>query len=67
MSTTVIATRRGYYGDKIRDEGERFEINDPKHFSEYWMEKVTKRSASKKAASEAVSEESGATSEEPEL
>ncbi len=33
----VVATHRGYYGEKIRYEGERFALKDHAHFSPRWM------------------------------
>jgi hypothetical protein len=36
----VVATQRGYYGSKVREPGEAFEISDAKHFSKAWMGKT---------------------------
>lgn len=38
MGKAVKATQKGYYGGKIRVEGETFIIDDPEQFSEEWME-----------------------------
>ena len=48
MSIKVRAIEQGYFGDKIRKEGEEFTIDNEKQFSEFWMEKV---GGKKKAAS----------------
>jgi hypothetical protein len=34
----------GFYGSKRRYDGEEFDLDDPKHFSEKWMEKVEEES-----------------------
>lgn len=39
----VRATRIGFYGKKRRREGDVFPLTDEKHFSESWMEDVTKK------------------------
>lgn len=36
----VKAITRGYYGEKLRDEGVEFELRDPSHFSHIWMESL---------------------------
>lgn len=33
----VVATARGFYGEKIREEGQGFYIKAPEDFSENWM------------------------------
>jgi hypothetical protein len=35
----VIATQRGFYGGRVREDGEAFSLSDPDHFSERWMKK----------------------------
>jgi len=50
MGTKVVATRRGYYG-QLLEEGQLFELEDEKHFSERWMRKFdTKADKGVKAA-----------------
>ena len=53
MSIKVRAKERGYFGDKIREEGDEFEIKNEQAFSERWMEKV---GGKKKAASKSEPE-----------
>lgn len=36
----VIATRLGYYGDKRRGPGDRFEVSKEAHLSARWMQRV---------------------------
>lgn len=36
----VRATLRGYYGGKVREPGDRFEIKSAAEFSKSWMEKA---------------------------
>jgi hypothetical protein len=33
----VQALTRGYYGDRIVDEGVEFQLRDPSHYSPSWM------------------------------
>ena len=40
----VRATRKGYYGLKIREERDEFDIQDKSEFSEKWMVAVVKGS-----------------------
>lgn len=37
----VVAIAKGYYGDKIREAGEEFEISEPAHLGK-WMKEVAK-------------------------
>jgi hypothetical protein len=37
----VVAKRLGYYGIQRRREGDTFTLEDPKHFSPKWMEKIS--------------------------
>ena len=39
----VKATQRGYYGSRVRNEGDVFEIENQKVFSPTWMEKAPAR------------------------
>ena len=55
MSIKVRATERGYFGDKIRNDGDEFSIDNEKEFSKRWMEKV----GGKKSASKAKEEPEG--------
>ena len=41
-------TKFGFYGHKRRYNGDVFEIESEKHFSEKWMEKVSKPGRPKK-------------------
>jgi hypothetical protein len=34
------ADKFGFYGTKRRYDGDEFELDDPKHFSSKWMEKL---------------------------
>jgi len=36
----VVATQRGYYGSKVQEPGDTFELTNSNEFSEKWMEKV---------------------------
>lgn len=36
----VVATKVGYYGNKRRKEGEKFQVEED-HFSKKWMERLT--------------------------
>ena len=47
MSIKVRAIERGYFGDKIREEGDEFTIDNEKQFSERWMEKAKKKATPK--------------------
>jgi hypothetical protein len=46
----------GFYGGVRRKDGDEFEITDPKHFSEKWMEKVDEVKRARKPKTE-VSDE----------
>lgn len=37
----VEATKKGYFGLKVRDEGDKFEVKDEKAVSKLWMKPVT--------------------------
>lgn len=37
----VEATNKGYFGLKIRDKGDKFEVKDAKAISDKWMKPVT--------------------------
>jgi len=36
----VIATQKGYYGERRIKVGQKFVLSDEKHFSKRWMEKL---------------------------
>ncbi len=44
----VKATQKGYFGGKLRQEGDTFSINE-KEFSKKWMEKVDGRKKAEKS------------------
>jgi len=39
MTISVVAKANGYYGGKIREPGEKFEIADDEAFSDVWMQR----------------------------
>lgn len=43
MGIAVAATKPGYYGNRRRQPGERFTIENEKAFSKIWMERLTDR------------------------
>lgn len=49
----------GYYGLVRRKAGDVFDLADPKHFSETWMERVTEETPKTVAKGEATPEELG--------
>lgn len=48
----VRAIERGFFGGKLRDPGEQFQLADEAQFSEVWMEKVKPGAKAKKPESD---------------
>lgn len=50
MTIKVQAIRRGYFGGVIREEGDVFEIDNKKQFSQRWMKEIKAPAKSKAPA-----------------
>lgn len=63
MPIKVRATNPGFYG-QYREKDHEFEIQDEKHFSKKWMEKVEKSKGKKAKAEESEDAPEADTSED---
>ena len=61
----VRATRKGYYGLKVREERDEFDIQDESEFSEKWMVEVVKGSPREASQPKKQTPKAGRVSDQP--